>query len=282
MTAQLAALGFCGADDSVNPRLLALLAHSYPLVEWGILFRPDKEGSPRYATLDWVRRLSAILKNDSTRKVRLAAHLCGSHVNDLLTSSIRSSSAESIDGFLARLYEWGFRRVQVNATAVNGVDTDDLAKESTVCSFLRTVSSHRRLEFIVQKNEETEPLWLGLLAAERQENVVFLHDESKGTGKVARGGWCEDGRFVSTLRRTVGFAGGIKPSNVQTAIQNAIEACDKSGAKEFWIDMESGVRTTLLHSDGEGKEDIFDLAKCYECIDTVCGLGLMSHPPDLR
>lgn len=235
--------------------------------------------------------------------------MCGSHVNDLLTSSTSSSSAASIDGFLADLYEWGFRRVQVNATAVNGVYTDDLGQESTVRSFMRTVSSHRRLEFIVQKNEETEPLWSGLLAEERQENVVFLHDESKGTGKVARGGWCEDGRFVSTSRRTVGFAGvsglrvrslrvvifqnclnfnhhsfhqGIKPSNVQTAIQNAMDACDKSGAEEFWIDMESGVRTTLLHSDGEGKEDIFDLAKCYECIDTICGLGLMSHPPDLR
>jgi len=78
------------------------------------------------------------------------------------------------------------------------------------------------------------------------------------------------------------FRQGIKPSNVQTAIENAIHACGKSEAKEFWIDMESGVRTTLLRSDGQGKEDIFDLAKCYECIDTVCGLGLMSHPPDLR
>eukprot|EP00804_Cyclotella_cryptica_P022019 CCRYP_000940-RA/>CCRYP_000940-RA protein AED:0.04 eAED:0.04 QI:20/1/1/1/1/1/2/58/286 len=286
MTAQLAALGFCGADDSVNPRLIALLAHNYPLVEWGILFRPDKEGLPRYATLDWVRRLSSILNidggNSRTRKVRLAAHLCGSHVNDLLTSSTRSSSAEAIDGFLAQLYQWGFRRVQVNATAVNGVYTDNLAHESTIRSFLRTVSCHRNLEFIVQKNEETEPLWSGLLGEEMQENVVFLHDESKGTGKVASGGWCEDGRFVSTSRRIVGFAGGIKPSNVQSAIQNAIEASNKSGAKEFWIDMESGVRTKLLPSEMEGKDDVFDLAKCYECIDIVCGLGLMSHPPDLR
>ena len=58
-----------------------------------------------------------------------------------------------------------------------------------------------------------------------------------------------------------------------------------SGGNEFWIDMESGVRTTLLHSDmveGEVKEDIFDLSKCYKCIDIVCGLGLMDHPPEMR
>lgn len=41
-TFKLRALGLCGADDSVNPNLLAMISHSYPFVEFGVLFRPDK------------------------------------------------------------------------------------------------------------------------------------------------------------------------------------------------------------------------------------------------
>eukprot|EP00956_Cyclotella_meneghiniana_P039051 scaffold164647_cov70-Cyclotella_meneghiniana.AAC.4 len=209
--AKLSALGFCGADNTCNPRHLALLSKSYPSVEFGILFRPDKEGQPRYATLDWVQQLSTILKGSEEKAAaapRLAAHLCGSHVNDVLNGDM----SDRIDAFLNQLHEWGFQRVQVNATAVNGVLTDNLADESTLQSFIRTVKAHPTLEFIVQKNEETKPLWDGLLiqmkeCSERLDNVVFLHDESKGTGTMAEGGWCGDEAFVCGHRKVVGFAG---------------------------------------------------------------------------
>jgi len=39
---KLRALGFCGADDSVDPFLLGIICNSYPFVEFGVLFRPDK------------------------------------------------------------------------------------------------------------------------------------------------------------------------------------------------------------------------------------------------
>ena len=44
---KLRALRFCGVDDSVNPKLLGIFSHMYPIVEFGVLFRPDKEGTPR-------------------------------------------------------------------------------------------------------------------------------------------------------------------------------------------------------------------------------------------
>lgn len=114
------------------------------------------------------------------------------------------------------------------------------------------------------------------------ENMVFLHDESKGTGKEVTGGWPTDSQFIATSRKSVGYAGGIKPSNAMSVAESAQKACVASGGKNFWIDMESGVRTTLLiHPDGT-KEDIFDLAKCYNCIDMICEAGLMDHPPELR
>ena len=280
---KLEALGFCGADDSVNPRLLALISHHYPLVEWGVLFRPDKEGLPRYASKEWVSRLSQILKSQGGKNPRLAAHLCGSYVNDLLSSCADASSAMAIDNFVEQLYEWGFRRVQVNATAVNGVDTNKLGDEITLQSLLRTISVHPKIEFIVQKNDETEPLWGALLkrhvGEEFPNNIVFLHDESKGTGREVTGGqWPNDPRFVATSRKTVGYAGGIEPSNVKSAAENAMLACEQSGGSQFWIDMESGVRTTLLHPDDGHSEEIFDLSKCYNCIDAICEAGFMDHP----
>lgn len=39
---KLRKLGFCGADDSVSPRMLGLICQAYPFVEFGVLFRPDK------------------------------------------------------------------------------------------------------------------------------------------------------------------------------------------------------------------------------------------------
>ena len=285
---KLEALGFCGADDTVNPRHLTLIAHSYPLVEWGILFRPDKEGQPRYASKDWVIRLSRIIKDMPTQgKIKLAAHLCGQHVNDLLTSSTNTPSAIAIDEFLTQLHTWGFRRVQVNATAVNGVFTEKLGEGCTMESFLRTVNTHTKLEFIVQKNDETEPLWSTLMKQQQQgsalpENIVFLHDESKGTGKEVTGGWPTDSNFVTSSRKSVGYAGGIKPTNVQSDVHSALAACTASGGQHFWIDMESGVRTTILNSTDGKEEDIFDLTKCYNCIDIVCEAGLMNHPVELK
>lgn len=287
---KLSALGFCGADDSVNHRHMILIGKTYPLVEWGILFRPDKEGQPRYATRQWVCRLAQLLKqnvvahNEEEPPIRLAAHLCGSHVNNLLSSSIDTNCANNTDTFLIELYNWGFRRVQVNATAVNGVHTEQLGDESTLQSFLRTMAAHPKLEFIVQKNEETFPFWNSLLQYQQNkgmlpENIVFLHDESKGTGKEA-GSWSTDSQFVTTSRKIVGYAGGIKPANVEQVAQDTMNACQESGGKEYWIDMESGVRSFVKEKGGK-EEDIFDLSKCFSCIDKICELGLMEHPSGL-
>ncbi len=133
--------------------------------------------------------------------------MCGSYVNDFLSYTANKSAKEAVDLFLTQLHGWGFGRVQVNATAVNGVFTENLANDSTIQSFLSAVRTHPELEFIVQKNEETSPLWSGLLKEEMPENIVFLHDESKGTGKEVAEGWPTDPTFVATSKKIVGFAG---------------------------------------------------------------------------
>jgi len=253
---KLRALGFCGADDSVHPNMLGLISHAYPFVEFGVLFRPDKEGEPRYASTDWVQRLSRVANKGA---MRLAAHLCGSRVNEVLVGD---------DAFLSLLPALGFQRVQINATAVNGVDTSRL-KES-VPTFVNLIQKYPNIEFILQKNEETEALWAGLLESNEcgavgalPNNVSMLVDESKGTGVLASS-WPSPPEGYK-----IGYAGGIGPDNIEKVL---CDVTDAAKGTQVWIDMESSLRSTR-----NGK-DVFDLDKCYEVIDVACKAGIYEHP----
>lgn len=256
----LRALGFCGADDSVNPHLLGIYSRLYPLVEFGVLFRPDKEGEPRYPTAGWVHRLGQVAKK-AEGKMKLAAHLCGSRVNEVLAGD---------DSFLKTLPSIGFKRVQINATAVNGVDTSNLGE--SVNLFLSVVTKHPELEFILQKNAETKPLWAGLLNLDCEhsgkpgrlpKNVSMLLDESKGTGVLASS-WPSPPEEYE-----IGYAGGIGPDNISKVLE---EVLDAGNGREIWIDMESSLRSK------KNDKDIFDLDKCFEVIEAVCKAKIHSHP----
>jgi hypothetical protein len=302
---ELIALGFCGVDDSIHPHQLAILSYTYPFLEFGILFRPDLEGTPRYASKAWVDKLCSTvqhMKQVSGRTMKLAAHLCSTRVNDLLQGKS--------DHFLNDLISIGFQRVQINATAVNGVDTTNLS--NSVPIVWNTIQQYKtQLEFIFQKNDETKPLWepieallLSQYNAEREDtttttattttlsNVSMLLDESKGTGlQTSTSSWPPP----SVLYRT-GYAGGIGPNNVGeilrdiiTLINETIAATSTNTASSdasiqhvthqqcsFWIDMESSLRSI------KNGTDVFDLDKCFQVIDTVCTLQLMERPKYLN
>mmetsp|Transcript_184 Transcript_184/g.193 ORF Transcript_184/g.193 Transcript_184/m.193 type:complete len:281 (-) Transcript_184:412-1254(-) len=263
---KLRKLGFCGADDSVSPRMLGLICQSYPFVEFGVLFRPGQEGQPRYASQKWISELAKVVKL-SHQKMQLAAHLCGQRVNDILQNNDESQK------FLSKLPSLGFYRVQINATAVNGVDTSNLS--NCVDAIAKAILSHPELEFILQKNEETKPLWEGLLGltsfgngkGKLPKNVVMLVDESKGTGVLASS-WPSPPKEYD-----IGYAGGIGPDNVKDVLNDIMNVAH---GREVWIDMESSLR-----SAGENKSDVFDLGKCFKCIEVVCDIGLYDHPPFL-
>jgi phosphoribosylanthranilate isomerase len=253
----LRALGFCGADDSVHPNFLAVISHAFPLVEFGVLFRPDKQGQPRYASIEWVEQLSAVAArmgvSDGENQMKLAAHLCGTHVNDVLN--------DKADVFLSQLTAWSFRRVQINATLVNGVDTSRLAESVPIVSAM--IKRHPQLEFIIQKNEETRPLWEGLWEYGLPSNVSMLVDESKGTGVTATS-WPSPPADYE-----IGYAGGIGPDNIQKILTDVAEA---GQGRAIWIDMESSLRSI------KNDKDVFDLDKCYQVIEGACEMGFTSRP----
>eukprot|EP00518_Triparma_eleuthera_P002519 CAMPEP_0182466248 /NCGR_PEP_ID=MMETSP1319-20130603/11661_1 /TAXON_ID=172717 /ORGANISM="Bolidomonas pacifica, Strain RCC208" /LENGTH=253 /DNA_ID=CAMNT_0024666207 /DNA_START=100 /DNA_END=858 /DNA_ORIENTATION=+ len=243
--AHLHALGFCGADDSVDPHLLLLISKAYPFVEWGVLFRPDKVGTPRYASDEWVERLSLAARS-SNGSMKLAAHLCGAHVNSVLAANSAG------DSLLSRLYSLGFRRVQINATAVNGVDTSDLSNSAV--RLRNVMRNHSRLQFILQRSEETKPLW-SPFDVEPERNMSMLFDESKGTGALA------SSYSAPSPNYPVGYAGGIGPANISSVLSSVSKAAQ---GYSVWIDMESRLRS---NKDGR---DVFDLEKCYTCVRGVC------------
>lgn len=253
----LRAVGFCGVDESVTPLALAGYSCEHPWIEWGVLFRPDKEGTPRYPSMKWVQQLGDVKKKNNI-DMRLAAHLCGERANELLRGE---------KGFIQQLQEWGFGRVQLNPTAINGVDTSNLAGATRFV--LEVTEQFPALEFIIQKNDETEPLWRSMLDEETLSpkgrlpfNISMLLDESKGTG-VLPSFWP-----VPPSDYKIGYAGGLGPVTIADALPKILRAAKAASIESIWIDMESGVRSTWECNNNT--IDIFDIKKCFQVIEAIC------------
>jgi len=246
-------LGFCGVDDSVEPLMLAAISTQHPWVEWGVLFRNDKVGQPRYASFEWLERLGAV---NGARTMRLAGHLCARHVDELLqgdTSFVQRMQAEV-----------GFQRFQVNATSTNGVDTsvfsDGEGAKRCVATLRSAFASLPDTEFIMQRNSETRPLW-ELLELDPPANMSLLFDDSMGLGKSAAK-W----PAPPAPEQKFGYAGGLGEENISTQLR-LIE--QTAPGRELWVDMESSLRTQLKNT-----ADIFDCTKAMTCVRHVIDLGL--------
>mmetsp|Transcript_5345 Transcript_5345/g.8267 ORF Transcript_5345/g.8267 Transcript_5345/m.8267 type:complete len:200 (+) Transcript_5345:246-845(+) len=183
----------------------------------------------------------------------LAAHLCGSRCDEVLNGET---------AFVKKLAGMGFQRFQVNATAVNGVDTSDLS--SKVGTLVAAIKGVPNVEWIIQRNEETRPIWSELLAHKELENISILFDDSVGTG-VER----KDFPSPETVAGTpCGYAGGIGPHNIQTLLttmQQQVGGIYLAGDyRAPWVDMESSLRS--VSNDGV---DSFSLSKVREVVSKV-------------
>lgn len=80
-------------------------------------------------------------------------------------------------------------------------------------------------------------------------NVVGFQDNSGGSGKY-------EGEWRAPLGDFFGYGGGISPENVIEAVRKINEV---SASVDYWIDMESGVRT----------REKFDIKKCREVCEKL-------------
>jgi len=271
----LRAMGFCGADDSVNPEHMQLLSIHYPWIEWGVLFRPDLEGTPRYATWSWVNKLCKI-NTDTGGMMRLAGHLCGSRCQEVLDGDY---------AFVAELASKGFGRVQVNATVANNVtvDRDNLAQ--VAANLKNCIENVPDVEWIFQLNDETRSIWDQLCAlctnsssgpksprlaalqlpegttSSMPINVSCLFDASCGLGKLATE--YQPPFSVGSQDIPCGYAGGIAPENVLDVLANVARAAT---GRPVWIDMESSLRVTIIDKANPEGKDSFSMEKCVSCV----------------
>lgn len=218
-----------GADDSTDPQNMVSLQREFPLVEWGILFSRNSCGEePRYPGTRWMKIL------DGKDDLRLSVHLCGDVAR----------SCASNDDFvgMACILVPSCRRIQVNLGE---------GGQQHLVARLQYYAFHQ--DIVIQSTRA------GLDTSSAREirathgmghDVQLLIDVSGGRGieyRFPTPGYPHD---------LIGFAGGITPQNVQAKLFDARDAA--VGCKEFWIDMESGVRT----------DDQLDMRKVRSVLET--------------
>lgn len=255
------AIGFCGIDDSVPPQLAVIISEKYSFVEWGILFRTDLQGSARYASMQWVEKLSNICKL-STFSVRLAAHLCGDRCMELLTGNFQ---------LVRQLQELGFQRIQINPTRANDVIVDPSQMGTYVENLRLAFFQFPEIEWLFQLNTETNIIWQALYPSSITPNVSLLHDASCGKGIEI-----QEFASPSTFPNVpCGYAGGLGPANIASVMSAIMGQITISEAdKLLWVDMESSLRSIVVNTKTNETTDVFDISTVMRCILSASELGM--------
>lgn len=223
-----------GVDESTDLPTLTALSREFPIVEWGFLYSPKRQGLPgRYPSADSLRRAFTELSPE----VRVALHVCGGGVPDLL-------EGESVVSELVELVAARNGRVQLNFNQTR--DPLDLGQ------LIGFMSRHPALTVITQHNLANYWLWRLLRVA---ANHAVLFDASGGRGLLPEA-WPEPLPGVPC-----GYAGGLGPENLSEQLTR-IQAV--AGNAAIWVDMEGRLRT--VGADGV---DRFDLGRCRACLTSM-------------
>lgn len=198
-----------GLDEKTDLVKLVELTKRYPFVEWGVLFRKDPNGRPRYPTFEYIKKLVEIKKDFN---IRMAIHMCRSSVEDVVLSHLQFSFLKNFD------------RIQLNF-AYNDV----AFTIHELFEFIEDCKVNWNTPVITQHNADN--INVTRLLESTHHHVLF--DTSRGTGQLLEPPLYIENKFC-------GYAGGIGPDNLNEIIP-LIETA--SNGHETWIDMESSVRT---------------------------------------
>lgn len=247
------------------------LAAKYPFVEWGQLYARVEDDRLRYCSQAEIVGMNGSTFASGAR----ALHLCGEAARNLLTE--RSAPLLSVlSPRPARLQlNWDLTTL---AHAVNCVGTDPA---------LNWVDALWKWNVtpILQVHDEDSESWAeelftildeldeGPTATPLGLQVLFDGSRGKGLPMNPRGEAARARAFVEEhvplywrkRHLVVGFAGGIRPDNVEGIVRQLRE----DFPYPFWIDMESGVRTD---------RDELDRAKIETVLERASGFLPMSPP----
>jgi hypothetical protein len=199
----------CGADDDSKLLDLVALSSQYPLLEWGILYQPSRQGSPAYPTDIWLKEFYR-----AAPWVRKSLHLCGEGLSFFI---------DGVTNLTHHLHK--YQRIQLNI---------DLAEEQTparLSKLATKLKSFPDIEFIFPLNDESHA-FLPLFDTSR---MSVLFDGSGGRG-LSPEIWP-----VPLANHSCGYAGGLGPDNLAASLRK-LDAVVRPQDK-VWIDMQSGVRS---------------------------------------
>lgn len=215
---------FTGIDGKTDLVELWKLQQQYPIAEFGVLVAKNwRENGNRYFNPSYLTSLYS-------RGLHYSAHLCG------------SIARAAVRGDFGPFREWAgsyphiFNRCQLNiATSKENPDSFELCEDAYLFDEI----------ILQQKSVDGCDLYFN---SNTNKCVTVLLDASGGEGidtpiRVLKG-W------------KVGYAGGINADNVAEKLTFLME---NEEVGDFWIDMESGVRT----------DDWFDIGKVRRVLE-IC------------
>ncbi len=218
---------FSGIDQYTRVDDLKRLYEQYPFVEFVYLYssQQNQKGHGRYPQ-------KVVLKNYKKANLPMALHLCGKIALDLVHDGNWSVVHKELAGYMDL-----FDRIQLNIVKTK--------------RFSRELTFPEDKQIIIQLHEGTREL---LECYKHLPNVVGFQDGSGGRG-ILETDWMEP------VTPFFGYAGGIDPENVVSVVEDLTIICEV----DFWIDMESGIRT----------DDRLDVQKCEQVCAQLVEAGLI-------
>lgn len=219
---------FTGIDAKTDIDELVAIQREYPIAEFGVLTSYHwNENGNRYPDPMLVTEL---LRG---RGLNLSLHLCGRAAHDATMGEWGKIDARMFNNLDL------FRRIQLNV-ATRKDNPERIAG-----------TPNKRTEVIIQQRGGNTALfgssvWLG---EEESKRVSMLLDASGGNG-------IDTPLEIFDSTSKIGYAGGISPDNVAEKLSFLLDNIKRG---EFWIDMESGVRT----------DDWLDLSKVRQVL-AIC------------
>lgn len=226
--AKLRHITFTGIDANTNLMALQDIQSMYPIVEFGVLTSYHwYENGRRYLNPEFMSNLNGCGLN-------LALHICGSAAHDAAVGEW-----EKIDELTCHNLHL-FNRIQLNISG---------RKDNPEYCHTAFIDGQ---EIIIQQRSASETD----LFENTQTHWPFAVDKFSTLLDASGGRGIDTPIEVLKTKEKVGYAGGINPDNVGDKLRCLLRNPDVG---DFWIDMESGVRT----------DDWFDTFKIREVL-RVC------------
>lgn len=215
----LSLVSFVGVDLNTDLKSLSIFNQQNNNIkyEFGVLYSDSKNNSHiRYPGHDFC---DYYLKWSSENKICNSLHLCGSSI-------LKYLKEDSATLALCRLAD----RIQLNLNINKFNNYDELSNN------ILEVAERNNHHIILQKNNTKHKFNENLLSKIERFNISlsWLHDSSGGFGRQISKVVAPDSKYFT------GYAGGINPDNIINTI-NLINDMNIDN-KDFYVDMESGVR----------------------------------------